>query len=146
MAAQLTRTSSLPASDGPTTNVTPIESARAVSPVEPSPQLPTPLSTRSLYDDPRTTRYVPASPARGDDRATALRRDDSPGARSGASTPTNRIRRGPDRSLRVNLMQVAASQPKSKGRRPPSVAASGRLTSLARGPGMRYVVGGGQCE
>ncbi|WOO82174.1 putative WD repeat-containing protein [Vanrija pseudolonga] len=135
---------SLPASDGPTTNVTPIESARAVSPVEPSPQLPTPLSTRSLYDDPRTTRYVPPSPLPGDDRASALRRDDSPGARSGASTPTNRIRRGPDRSLRINLMQVAASQPKSKGRRPPSVAASGRLTSLARGPGMRYVVGGGQ--
>lgn len=64
---------------------------------------------------------------------------------TGASTPAGDVHRGPDRSLRVNLMAACVPNQR-RNRNSAGPAATGRLNCMAKGTKGRYVVGGSQCE
>ncbi|RSH80055.1 uncharacterized protein EHS24_009729, partial [Apiotrichum porosum] len=152
-------------SEGSSTNITPQDSARGDSPTEaPLSSIHTLNLAKSIYDDPRSTRFP--TPAPGTGQASRAHSDSvggTGGLASRASGP-NLLRRltdeyqrnggvvpSPsstgarvDRSLRVNLMQIPT---KGKARNTmPAPACGGRLNSMAKGPGDRYVVGGGQYD
>lgn len=159
----------MPSSGSEGSTGTPANAAgRGISPIDTNLPL-LPGMSRSIYDDPRSTRFdsPPLVPtpiiARAHSAADALQVKHRPellfpivddqlqsnGRVSGSSTPTPHQVRRPDRTLRTNLMQVGVSQQQGKGKRGQQQQAagpSGRLSSMAQGPNGRYVVGGGQCE
>ncbi|KLT45836.1 WD40 repeat-like protein [Cutaneotrichosporon oleaginosum] len=149
-------------SEGSPANHTPQDSVTgAASPVERHLSLSVNVGARSIYDDPRATRFPSPPPTldrshsdvdAGAARTQRQRRptdvdstSSGPDSRkhTGASTPAAVIRRGPDRSLRVNLM-AASVQTQRRNRNSAGPAATGRLNAMAKGPKGRYVVGGSQ--
>lgn len=163
-------------SEGSLVNRTSQDSARAVSPGASAPppimdpQYPLAMASKSIYDDPRTTVFpspsVPrsqsdiqhtyasvvtsaSSSAVSSRRPSLVRRltDEALSAATGKRTSSP----GPsllrlDRGLRVNLMQSGQGSKGKTRTGTPAPAYGGRLTSMAKGPAGRYVVGGGQCE
>ncbi|BEI90469.1 uncharacterized protein CcaverHIS019_0305390 [Cutaneotrichosporon cavernicola] len=152
-------------SEGSPANPTPQDSVTGqASPVERRLSLSVNVGARSIYDDPRATRFLSPPPTldrshSDDDRGTLhtqrQRRPtefdiDFPSSsrphslkRSDNSTPTAPLSNGPDRSLRVNLM-AACVQPPRRNRNSAAPAATGRLNAMAKGPKGQYVVGGSQ--
>lgn len=151
-------------SEGSPANHTPQDSATGTaSPVERHLSLSVSVGARSIYDDPRATRFPSPPPTldrshsdidAGHARTQRQRRPTDVGSsssgpdsrkRTGTSTPTAAFHRGPDRSLRVNLM-AACIQPQRRNRNSAGPAATGRLNAMAKGPKGQYVVGGSQCR
>ncbi|GMK56594.1 hypothetical protein CspeluHIS016_0304340 [Cutaneotrichosporon spelunceum] len=152
-------------SEGSPANPSPQDSVSSSAfPVERQLSLNVNVGARSIYNDPRATRFPSPPPTldrsnsdvdTGTARTQRQRRatefdvgsSSSSAAdslkRTGTLTPTATLHGGPDRSLRVNLM-AACVQPNRRNRSSAGPTATGRLNAMAKGPKGQYVVGGSQ--